>query len=132
MYLLVNYDAQIPGITDQGSSTTIGSERTTSPMNGLMFDGDVIAVTGAGGGIGRALAMELARRGARVVVNDLGGSVRGGGGNSALASAVVEEIRREGGEAIANWDTVATPEGALKIVSTAVQRWGRLDGMAAN
>ena len=82
------------------------------PMSALTFDGDVIVVTGAGGGMGRCHALELARRGARVVVNDLGGHPFGGGSDAGLATAVVDEIRAAGGEAVANTESVATPEGA--------------------
>jgi NAD(P)-dependent dehydrogenase (short-subunit alcohol dehydrogenase family) len=101
-------------------------------MSGLHFDGDVIVVTGAGGGMGRCHALELARRGARVVVNDLGGHPFGGGRDPGLAEAVVEEIRAAGGEAVANTESVATPEGAASLTEQAVQQWGRLDAVVAN
>ncbi|MGE3691750.1 MAG: SDR family NAD(P)-dependent oxidoreductase [Novosphingobium sp.] len=91
------------------------------------FEGRVALVTGSGGGIGRTHAMELARRGARVVVNDYGGDCYGHGGGSDMAEAVVEEIRREGGTAVANWDTVATTAGADAIVACAIEEFGRLD-----
>ena len=84
-------------------------------MSTLGFDGDVIVVTGAGGGMGRCHALELARRGARVVVNDLGGHPFGGGSDPGLAEAVVEEIRAAGGEAVANTESVSTAEGAASL-----------------
>ena len=83
----------------------------------ISFEGRVALVTGSGGGIGRTHAMELARRGAKVVVNDYGGDCYGHGGGSDMAEAVVEEIRKEGGTAVANWDTVATTAGANAIVA---------------
>jgi NAD(P)-dependent dehydrogenase (short-subunit alcohol dehydrogenase family) len=98
----------------------------------LTFDGDVIVVTGAGGGMGRCHALELARRGARVVVNDLGGHPFGGGSDPGLATAVVEEIRAAGGEAVANTESVSTPEGAASLTEQAMDQWGRLDAVVAN
>lgn len=98
------------------------------------FAGQVVAVTGAGGGLGRAYGLELARRGARVVVNDLGGSTSGRGGeiSASFADEVVAAIRAEGGEAVANYDSVATPEGGKAIVQAALDRWGRIDAVIAN
>jgi NAD(P)-dependent dehydrogenase (short-subunit alcohol dehydrogenase family) len=102
-------------------------------MANLQFDGDVIVVTGAGSGLGRAHAMELARRGARVVVNDLGVDTTGKGTpSSAAGGAVVEAIRAAGGEAVGNPDTVATPEGGEAIVRTALDTWGRIDALVHN
>jgi NAD(P)-dependent dehydrogenase (short-subunit alcohol dehydrogenase family) len=101
-------------------------------MSTLSFDGDVIVVTGAGGGMGRCHALELARRGARVVVNDLGGHPFGGGSDPGLAEAVVEEIRAAGGEAVANTESVSTPEGAASLTEQAMKQWGRLDAVVAN
>ena len=98
----------------------------------LSFDGDVIAVTGAGGGMGRCHALELARRGARVVVNDLGGHPFGGGSDPGLAEAVVGEIRAAGGEAVANTESVSTPDGAASLTEQALDQWGRLDAVVAN
>ena len=95
-------------------------------MDELNFDGRVAIVTGAGGGIGRFHALELARRGARVIVNDLGGAVDGTG-TSTVAEEVVAEISSAGGEAVANTDSVATPEGGADIVQTALDTWGRVD-----
>ncbi len=101
-------------------------------MSKLSFDGDVIVVTGAGGGLGRCHALELARRGARVVVNDLGGHPFGGGSDPGLAEAVVDEIRADGGEAVANTASVSTPEGAASLTEQAMTQWGRLDAVVAN
>jgi NAD(P)-dependent dehydrogenase (short-subunit alcohol dehydrogenase family) len=98
----------------------------------LGYDGHVVIVTGAGNGVGRAHALEAARRGARVVVNDLGGTTDGRGGNDAAASQVVEEIRAAGGEAVANFDSVATPEGGERITATALEAFGRVDAVIAN
>lgn len=101
-------------------------------MGTLTFDGDVIVVTGAGGGMGRCHALELAGRGARVIVNDLGGHPFGGGSDPGLAEAVVEEIRAAGGQAIANTASVSTPEGAASVTEDAIAQWGRLDAVVAN
>ena len=88
----------------------------SAAMDPLTFDGRVAVITGAGGGLGRSHALELARRGAHVVVNDLGGAVDGTGGSASAAEQVVAEIRAAGGEAIANADSVATPDGGAAIV----------------
>jgi NAD(P)-dependent dehydrogenase (short-subunit alcohol dehydrogenase family) len=93
----------------------------------LSFDGKVAVITGAGGGLGRSHALELARRGAHVVVNDLGGSVDGVGGDDSAAQKVVDEITAAGGEAVANHDSVATPEGGKAIVQAALDAWGKVD-----
>jgi len=90
----------------------------------LRFDGKVAIVTGAGAGLGRAYALLLASRGAKVVVNDLGGSHSGEGANSRAADAVVEEIKKAGGVAVANYDSV---EFGDKIVKTAVEAFGTVD-----
>lgn len=90
----------------------------------LSFDGQVAIVTGAGNGLGRSHALELARRGAKVVVNDLGGAVDGTGSSPAAAELVVKEIVEEGGEAIANFDSVATPAGGEAIVESALREFG--------
>lgn len=89
--------------------------------------GQVAIVTGAAGGLGRAYALELARRGAAVVVNDLGGDTRGENPGSALAAAVVDEIRAAGGRAVANADTVATKAGGEAITRAALEHFGRVD-----
>ena len=91
------------------------------------FADKVAIVTGAGGGLGRCHALELARRGAKVVINDLGGSVDGTGGSSDAALAVVEEIKALGGEAIANGGSVSDRQGAQSIVDDAMNAWGRVD-----
>ncbi|MEY2434830.1 MAG: hypothetical protein QOC92_4555 [Acidimicrobiaceae bacterium] len=96
-------------------------------MADLGFDGKVAIITGAGGGLGRSHALELAKRGALIVVNDLGGSVDGGGGSHTAAQKVVDEIKAAGGEAVANYDSVATPEGGESIVQTALDSFGRVD-----
>ena len=96
------------------------------------FDGRTAIVTGAGGGLGRAYAIELARRGARVVVNDLGGAVDGTGEGTRAADAVVDVIRAAGGEAVANHDSVATPESGVAIVETALDSFGSVDVVVNN
>jgi NAD(P)-dependent dehydrogenase (short-subunit alcohol dehydrogenase family) len=96
-------------------------------MADLGFDGKVAVITGAGGGLGRSHALELARRGALVVVNDLGGSIDGTGSGTTAAQAVVDEIKGAGGEAVANYDSVASPEGGRNIIKGAVDTFGRID-----
>ena len=89
-------------------------------------------MTGAGGGLGRTYALELARRGAQVVVNDLGGSVNGEGGSDAAAQKVVDEIKAAGGDAVPNYDSVSTPDGGEAIVRTAVEAFGKVDVVVNN
>ncbi|MEZ5998341.1 MAG: SDR family NAD(P)-dependent oxidoreductase [Hyphomonas sp.] len=101
-------------------------------MSDIRFDGRVAIVTGAGGGLGRCHALELARRGAKVVINDLGGSMDGTGGNSAAAEAVVKEIEAMGGEAIANGSSVADEAGVQKMIDDTMAKWGRIDIIIAN
>jgi 3-hydroxy-3-methylglutaryl CoA synthase/NAD(P)-dependent dehydrogenase (short-subunit alcohol dehydrogenase family)/putative sterol carrier protein len=97
------------------------------------FQGRVAIVTGAGGGLGRAYALELGRRGAKVVVNDFGGARDGSGSGAAgPADVVVEAIKAMGGEAVANYDNVATPEGGQKIVKTALDAFGKVDILINN
>ena len=96
------------------------------------FNGQVAIVTGAGRGLGRLYALELARRGAAVVVNDLGGSMHGEGADTSVADAVVDEIERAGGVAVAQHDSVDSPAGGEAIVNTAVGRFGRLDAVVSN
>lgn len=90
----------------------------------MRYDGKVAIVTGAGSGLGKAHALLLASRGAKVVVNDLGGDIHGGGGSQRAADVVVDEIKNAGGEAVANYDSV---EFGDRIVKTAVDAWGRVD-----
>jgi len=102
-------------------------------MDKINYDGRVAIVTGAGGGLGRVYALELAKRGAKVVVNDLGGSRDGSGkGSASPADEVVKEILDFGGEAVANYDNVATPKGGEKIVKSAVKAFGRVDILINN
>jgi NAD(P)-dependent dehydrogenase (short-subunit alcohol dehydrogenase family) len=96
-------------------------------MSEIRFDGRVAVITGAGGGLGRTYALELARRGAQVVVNDLGGSADGTGRGSSMADAVVKEIEEAGGKAVANYDSVATPEGGEAIIQAAIENFGKVD-----
>jgi NAD(P)-dependent dehydrogenase (short-subunit alcohol dehydrogenase family) len=98
----------------------------------LIFAGDVALVTGAGRGIGRAHAHELARRGARVVVNDVGSGVDGSAGEASPADQVVAEIRAAGGVAVANSDSVATPEGGAAMVAQTLAEFGRIDILVNN
>ena len=103
------------------------------PMEEIRFDGRVAVVTGAGGGLGKIYALDLARRGAKVVVNDFGGARDGSGdGSSSPADKVVEEIRKIGGDAVANYDSVATPEGGENIVRSALDTFGRIDILINN
>lgn len=108
----------------------VGAE--LAPAQQIRFDGQVAVVTGAGGGLGRAYALALAARGARVVVNDLGGAPDGTGASASPADAVVAEIVQAGGQAVANYDSVATPEGGQRIVQTALDHYGRLDILVNN
>ncbi len=97
-------------------------------MADLGFDGKVAIITGAGGGLGRHHALLLASRGALIVVNDLGGSVDGSGGGSAgPAQMVVDEIKAAGGEAVADTNSVATPEGGAAIVQSTIDAFGKVD-----
>ena len=96
-------------------------------MSDIRFDDRVAVVTGAGGGLGKTYALELASRGAKVVVNDLGGASDGTGGGSSMADQCVSEIEKAGGTAVANYDSVATPEGGANIIKTALDNFGRVD-----
>ncbi len=99
----------------------------------IRFDGRVAVITGAGGGLGRVYALELAKRGAKIVVNDLGGTRDGAGEASASpAEKVVGEIKELGGEAVANFDNVATPEGGENIIKSAVDAFGGVDILINN
>ncbi len=98
-----------------------------------VLDGKVVVVTGAGRGIGREIALLAAAEGGKVVVNDLGGAADGEGGASVSpAEEVVAEIKKKGGEAVANFDSVAEPAAAANIVKIAVERFGRIDGVVNN
>jgi len=101
-------------------------------LGGIRFEGRVAIVTGAGAGLGRVYALELAKRGAKVVVNDFGGARDGTGGSKAAADKVVEEIKALGGEAVASYESVATPEGGEAIVRKAVESFGRVDILINN
>jgi NAD(P)-dependent dehydrogenase (short-subunit alcohol dehydrogenase family) len=96
------------------------------------FNGQVAIVTGAGRGLGRLYALDLARRGAAVVVNDLGGTMHGEGADTSVADQVVEEITNAGGQAVASHDSVDSPEGGQAIVDAAVDTFGRLDAVVSN
>jgi NAD(P)-dependent dehydrogenase (short-subunit alcohol dehydrogenase family) len=96
------------------------------------FAGQAVIVTGAGRGLGRLYALELARRGASVVVNDLGGSMHGSGADTSVADQVVDEIAGAGGVAVASHDSVDSPEGGEAIVQTAIESFGRLDAVVSN
>lgn len=98
----------------------------------ISFEGKVAIVTGAGGGLGRCHALELARRGAKVVVNDLGGAMDGTGGSSSAADAVVDEIKAAGGEACSNGGSVSDPQGAKSMIEQAMDTWGRIDVLINN
>jgi NAD(P)-dependent dehydrogenase (short-subunit alcohol dehydrogenase family) len=98
----------------------------------IRFDGRVAIVTGAGAGLGRAHALELGRRGAKLVVNDFGGGVDGTGGSSAPAEKVAEEIRAAGGEAISNGADITSREQVENMVAAAMEEWGRVDILINN
>ncbi len=101
-------------------------------MADISFEGRVAIVTGAGGGLGRSHALDLARRGAKVVINDLGGAISGDGAGRTMADTVVEEIVANGGEAVANYDSVASVAGGKAIVECAMDTFGRLDVLVNN
>jgi NAD(P)-dependent dehydrogenase (short-subunit alcohol dehydrogenase family) len=101
-------------------------------MSELRFDNRVAVITGAGRGLGRAHALLLASRGAKIVVNDLGGSLKGDGADAGPAQAVVDEIKAAGGEAVACTETVTTPEGGAAIIDTAIKHFGRIDILIHN
>ncbi|MFZ9481385.1 MAG: SDR family oxidoreductase [Ilumatobacteraceae bacterium] len=98
----------------------------------LGYDGKVVIITGAGGGLGRQHALLMASRGALVVVNDLGGAIDGSGSDKGAAERVVDEIKAIGGEAVADTNSVATPEGGKAIVQTALDAFGRVDVVINN
>jgi len=96
-------------------------------MPDIRFDGRVAVITGAGGGLGRTYALEIARRGGMVVVNDLGGRGDGTGAGHSMADQTVKEINEAGGKAVANYDSVSTPAGGEAIVKAALDNFGRVD-----
>src|ERR1039458_9708894 len=100
-------------------------------MSGIC-DGRVVIITGAGRGIGRGHAIEFARQGAKVVVNDLGAEVDGSGSSAGPAGEVVEEIRGMGGEAIANGEDISDPDGAKRLIDAAIETYGGLDVLVNN
>ena len=101
-------------------------------MSQVSFENRTVIVTGAGNGLGKAYALDLGSRGAKVVVNDLGGAVDGSGSGSTPADEVVNEIISNGGEAVANYDSVATKEGGESIVQTAIDNFGTVDAVINN
>jgi NAD(P)-dependent dehydrogenase (short-subunit alcohol dehydrogenase family) len=96
-------------------------------MSEIRYDDRVAVITGAGGGLGKTYALLLASRGAKVVVNDLGGSAAGTGGGTSMADQTVKEITEAGGTAVTNYDSVATPEGGEAIIQTALDNFGKVD-----
>ncbi len=101
-------------------------------MSEIRFDDRVAVITGAGGGLGRTYALEFARRGAKVVVNDLGGAADGSGAGTSMADQVVKEIAEAGGTAVSNYDSVATPGGGESIIQTALDNFGQVDVVVNN
>ena len=101
-------------------------------MSEIRFDDRVAVITGAGGGLGRTYALEIAKRCCMVVVNDLGGKADGSGGSQNMADETVKVINEAGGKAVANYDSVATPEGGEAIVQTAIDNFGRVDVVINN
>jgi NAD(P)-dependent dehydrogenase (short-subunit alcohol dehydrogenase family) len=101
-------------------------------MSEIRYDDRVAVITGAGGGLGKTYALMLAERGAKVVVNDLGGAADGTGAGSSMADQCVKEINEAGGTAVANYDSVATPEGGEAIIQTAVDNFGKVDILINN
>jgi NAD(P)-dependent dehydrogenase (short-subunit alcohol dehydrogenase family) len=101
-------------------------------MAEITFDGRVAVITGAGGGLGRTYALEIARRGGMLVVNDLGGKPDGTGASHSMADQVVKEITEAGGKAVANYDSVSTPEGGEGIIRAAVDNFGKVDVVINN
>jgi len=101
-------------------------------MSDIRFDDRVAVITGSGGGLGRTYALELARRGAKLVVNDLGGSRHGTGASTSMADKVVEEINSAGGIAVPNYASVSTPEGGRAVIQTALDNFGKVDILINN
>ena len=98
----------------------------------ISFAGQVAIVTGAGGGLGKQHALELGRRKAKVVVNDLGGDVTGTGGSQNAAEQVADEINRNGGEAIANGASVTDMDAVQSMIGATLSKWGRIDVLVNN
>src|SRR5882672_706010 len=103
-----------------------------SAMSTGICDGRVVIVTGAGRGLGRSHALEFARQGAKVVVNDIGAELDGTGSSSGPAGEVVDLIRGSGGEAIANGDDISDFDGAKHVIDSAIEQWGTLDVLVNN
>ena len=101
-------------------------------LSKVNLENKVVIVTGAGNGLGKAYALDLANRGAKVIVNDLGGAVDGSGSGRAPADDVVEEIKKSGGDAVANYSSVSTKKGGEEIVSTAMDSYGNVDAVINN
>ncbi len=101
-------------------------------MSEIRYDGRVAVITGAGGGLGKTYATYLGARGASVVVNDLGGAADGTGGGTSMADETVKEITEAGGAAVANYDSVSTPEGGEAIIKTAIDNFGKVDILINN
>jgi NAD(P)-dependent dehydrogenase (short-subunit alcohol dehydrogenase family) len=101
-------------------------------MSSISFEGRIVVVTGAGGGIGRTYALDIAKRGGTVVVNDLGGDVAGRNPSRAMADGVVAEIRKAGGRAVPSYDSVARVEGAQRLIATTLDQFGHIDALINN
>ena len=101
-------------------------------MSDIRFDDRVVIVTGAGGGLGKTYALEIGRRGGKVIVNDLGGKADGTGSGASMADEVVKQITEAGGTAVSNHDSVSTPEGGEAIVQTALDNFGKVDVVINN
>src|SRR6185503_5548280 len=124
--------SEAPTIATERGSSAACRELLIARHNTTMLKGKVALVTGAGGGIGRDFALAMAAAGARVVVNDLGTSVKGEGSSAGPAQKVVDEIKAQGGAAIASTDSVADWEAAHRIVKTALDAFGRIDIVVNN
>src|SRR3546814_543123 len=121
----------MPMVTPPSTENRRGDEKGRTPMSGIC-DGRVAIVTGAGRGIGREHSLMLAEQGAKVVVNDLGGSMDGTGNDAGPAQQVVDEITAMGGEAVANTDDISSWDGAERLINQAVDHFGRLDVLINN